>query len=104
MRDYLTIGPTPWEEPCAQVGAPEYARNARAECRRFIQQLRQTFGPEPTGAQLAVKAFPHDFGTYHEVVCYYETDIQASVDYASRCEEEMPARWEEEDAVSTENP
>lgn len=101
MREYLNIGCTPYEEDCAQVGAPDYARRAWAECLRFIQQLRKAFGPEPDGAQLAVKAFPHDFGTYHEVVCYYDTDIPASIDYALQCEEEMPAKWEDENGVST---
>lgn len=97
MRDYLSIGSTPGEEPCAQVGQPHYRQQALAECHRFIALLRQTFGPEPAGAELRVKACAHDFGTYYEVVCYYHTDIQASVDYAFRCEAETPATWGEED-------
>jgi hypothetical protein len=63
MRDYISIGSTPCEESCAQVGQPDYARKARAECIRFIQLLRRRFGSEPEGAWLSVKAFDHDFGT-----------------------------------------
>ena len=96
MRDYLNIGPTPCEEPCAQVGQPDYRKKALAECHRFIELLQKTFGPEPEAARLAVKAFDHDFGTYYEVVCHYDTEIQESVDYALRCEGETPAAWEEE--------
>lgn len=96
MKDFITIGPTPCEEPCAQMGTPDYREKALAECKRFIKLLRQKFGPQPEGARLAVKSFLHDFGTYYEVVCHYDTDIQASVDYALRCEGETPATWEEE--------
>jgi hypothetical protein len=54
MRDVLPIGSSPCEEPCAQVGQPEYYQKARQECRRFMQWLRQHLGPEPEGARLAV--------------------------------------------------
>jgi hypothetical protein len=94
MRDYISIGSSPYDEPCAQVGQPDYTRKARAECIRFIQLLRKTFGPEPEGAWLSVKWFEHDFGSYCEVICYYNTDIPASVDYALRCEAETPATWD----------
>ena len=93
MRDYLTLGPVPADEPCAQVGEENYASLARAECRRFIALLRHTFGPEPSGAWLSMKAFDHDFGTYYEVVCYFNNDVQKSIDYALRCEREAPTTW-----------
>ena len=96
MRDFINIGPTPCGEACAQVGEPDYHEKAVAECRRFLQLLRNKFCPEPEGAWLSVKWFPHDFGSYCEVVCYYNTDIPASVDYAFRCETETPATWEGE--------
>jgi hypothetical protein len=83
-RDYIGIGPAPAEEECAQVGSPDYARRARAECRRFIELLRRTFGEEPEGAQLMIKSNPHDFGAYYEVVCYYEEG-----------NEEAPTRWDQ---------
>jgi hypothetical protein len=95
MRDYISIGPTPCDESCAYVGDSDYSRKARAECIRFIQLLRKKFGPEPEGAWLSVKWFPHDFGSYCEVVCYYNTDISASADYAFCCESETPATWED---------
>lgn len=95
MRQYLVIGPTPCEENCAQVGQPDYHRKARAEGRRFIQLLRDTLGPEPEGAALRIESFPHDFGTYLEVVCWFETDNEAARAYARRCDDEAPATWGE---------
>ena len=94
MRDYFCIGPTPREEDCAQVGQPDYRRKAIAECTQFIQLIRDTLGPEPEGAELRVKAFEHDFGTYHEVVCWFDTDNEAAIEYAHRCDDDAPATWE----------
>ena len=95
MKDYITIGPTPCKEPCAQVGEPNYREKAVEECRRFLMVLRKKFGPEPEGAWLSVKWFSHDSGHSCAVVCYYNTDMPASVDYARRCKSEAPATWEE---------
>lgn len=95
MRDYLVIGSSPFDEPCVQVGDPNYHVLSRQECGRFIDLIRKKLGPEPVGAQLAIKGFPHDFGTYHEVVCYYHDDNRESFDYALRCENEAPSKWEE---------
>jgi len=93
MQTYLSLAPAPTEEDCAQVGTLGYRDRARAECARLIKLLREKFGPEPDGAQLSTKWFDHDFGPYCEVVCYYTPDIQASVEYALRCEDNLPATW-----------
>ncbi len=94
MRHYFCIGASPCEEDCAQVGMPGYHRKAITECERFIQLIRNTVGPEPEGAELAIKSFDHDFGVYYEVVCWFETDNEAAREYAARCEDDAPATWE----------
>jgi hypothetical protein len=94
IRDYLTIGSAPAEEECAKVGESDYGNRARKECRAYIRQLRREFGNEPEGASLVTRFFPHDFGTYLEVVCYYEDDVPESVEYAYRLERESPANWD----------
>ena len=95
MKTFLALAPAPVQEDCAQVGTPGYRDRALQECARFIQLLRQKFGPEPEGARLSVKWFAHDFGPYCEVVCYYNTDLQASVEYAFTCEDDLPATWDD---------
>ena len=60
---------------------------------RFIELIRETLGPEPAGAELAIKSFPHDFGTYYEVVIWFEPDDAAAVAYAVRCEDDAPRTW-----------
>ena len=94
--DYINIGPAPAEEDCAQVGSKDYNRRMRVETNRFMELIRKKLGPEPEGAHLTVKAFPHDFGTYYEVVCYYDDTQEEAVKYAFRCESEAPGMWEEE--------
>ena len=97
MRDYIELGSTPYDEDCAQVGEANYRQLARFECQQFIAQLRRLFGPEPDGAELRVKAFSHDFGTYYEVVCYFDDTLPESVDYAFQCEgDNAPANWDDE--------
>lgn len=93
MRVYLTLGATPAEEPCAQVGTPGYEVRAMAESRRYVQVVRHALGPEPPGARLRVKEFPHDLGSYLEVVVEYDAADEAATEYAHRCEAEAPARW-----------
>jgi hypothetical protein len=95
MQTYLSLAPAPVEEDCAQVGTPDYHTQAHAECRRFIALLRTKFGPEPDGARFAIKSFPHDFGNYLEVVCYFDETLPVSVEYAYRCEADLPATWDE---------
>jgi hypothetical protein len=94
MRDFINIGCTPLDEDCAQVGSKNYLPRAMNECGKFIHLLQKTFGPEPEGARLAIKSFPHDFGTYHEVVCWFDDDLPESVKYAYKLEAETPATWE----------
>jgi len=94
MQNYFCIGPSPCEENCAQVGEPGYREHALAECTRFIQLLRDTFGPEPEGARLSIKWSEHDFGSYCEVVCHFNPDITGSIEYAQRCEDDAPTTWE----------
>ena len=97
MQNYFSIGPSPYEEDCAQVGTPGYRTKAVAECTRYIELLRRTFGPEPDGARLDIQWFEHDFGQYCEVVCYFNAESHEAVAYAQRCEDDSPATWEETD-------
>lgn len=93
--EYLNIGPAPCDEDCAQVGEADYHRRSRDECIRFIELIRKSLGSEPDGAILMSKSFPHDFGSYREVVCMYDPNNEAAVEYAFRVEGNAPTKWEE---------
>lgn len=94
-RDYISIGPCPPEEICVPLGADLYALRAWAECLRYRDLLVDTMGDPPVGASLRVKAFPHDFGTYLEVVCYYDEEDDEARNYAFKCESDGPQHWKE---------
>jgi hypothetical protein len=95
MTDYLEIGSSPANEPCVQMGHSMAWDGVAAyrEMRTFIRQLRRKFGPEPTGARLTIKTF--NFGEYSEVVCRFDSEASpASYEYALRCCNEAPDRWD----------
>ena len=94
MRDYISIGSAPCEEACVQVNPEgDYHQAMRAECLRFLELVSKKLGPEPEGASLAIKSNPHDFGTYYEVVCYFEDSNEEAREYALLCEGEAPLTW-----------
>lgn len=103
MRDYMSIASAPYEEECVQVNPKEdYLPAMRAECQRFMELIRKKLGPESEGAHLAIKSFPHDFGTYLEVVCYYDDENEEAARYAYRCETEAPRTWDDDKPVQKE--
>jgi hypothetical protein len=94
MTDYISLGPVPAYENCQQVGTDHYdPEKARKECLLFIEAIREALGPEPHGARLKVKSFPHEFGWYYDVVVQYDDEFPNAVEYAFRCESDAPARW-----------
>ena len=99
MRDWLEIGSTPCDEECAQVGTDDYPEKSRLECRVFANQLRRVFGDPPAGAEIGVKAFQHDFGTYREVVVFFDDakskeEGNPGYEYAIKVENNTPAKWD----------
>lgn len=93
--DYVTVGSSPHDEDCAQVGDPDYRSKCKAELHEFKRQLIEEFGEPPAGATLKIKAFPHDFGTYHELVVVFNDDIDEAVDYAFDLEDHGITSWDE---------
>lgn len=99
MRDWLEIGASPADEDCAQIGSDDYPEKSRLECRVFANQLRRVFGDPPSGAEIGVKAFRHDFGTYREVVVFFddaksEEEENPGFEYAINVENNTPEKWD----------
>ena len=111
MRNYLTLGSSPSDESCAQVGSDNYAKQVRMETRALINQLERihpvpgegqdTALKAPSGWEncsflpyYAVRSFPHDFGSYHEVCAIYDDNHELSVQWAYKAEELFPEEWD----------
>ena len=95
MRDFINIGSTLLEEECAQVGSKEYDYYQRAmkECKAFKRQLERKF---PKG-EFSIKGFPHDFGTYYEVVAWFDLEATDTKRRAAfDAEANTPSYWDEE--------
>jgi hypothetical protein len=97
MRDYFEIGPTPSSEDCAQLGTENYRQVAKVEMDAYIDQLNRMFGEKIQGTQIffSKKWFPHDFGTYGEVVINYD-DEDPNSHLVYEIERELPEKWDNE--------
>ncbi len=97
MRDYVTLGPTPAAEECAATGSEGFNERSIRECRVYIRQLERQFPiPEGVEAYYASRRFDdHDFGSYREVVLYFETEDTAAVNFALNVESNGPLKWDE---------
>ncbi len=95
-RGLVYIGTTPSEEPCAATGSKKYdwAHVQKIECRAYIAALKRVFGEPPEGVRLFVASMAHDFGSYYEVQCGYDSTIQEQLDYALKVEDGL-SFWED---------
>jgi len=89
--DYFTLGTTPADEDCAQVGAPDYQSASLREAARWIKCLKRLFPTRVFG----IKKFPHDFGSYHEVCVFFDADDLEPDPELLNIESYLPMTWEE---------
>lgn len=68
----IEMGPVPGEEDCAQAGEEEYSAKSRKECAAFKAQILRHY-PIPDGVDAGIRicVFPHELGSYREVVLAY---------------------------------
>lgn len=92
-REYIELGSTPSDEQCAQIGSENYRQRAIVECGAYVDQLYRTFG-QHANTSFGTKWFPHDFGSYAEVVVYYDDTDLDSIKFAFTVESELPTRWD----------
>ncbi len=71
MLEYFELGSNGF----AQTADPDYSLKAKVEMRYLHNLIKEKF-PIPDDLApycfFSVKAFPHDFGTYHEIVICYD--------------------------------
>lgn len=101
MRETITLGATPCDEPCAQLNVtPNYHEVARVECQVYRRQLLRMYkdahGQDlPDQCSLVITNESHDFGTYHEVGARYNDSFREAVEAAFWFDENVPFRWDE---------
>ena len=93
LLDYVSLGPCPCGEEAVQVGEPDYLPRAVEQSRRYIKLLKEKLGSEPGTAMFNIKYNSHDFGTYVDVVCYFDNNDQEGREFAVRAERCAPTKW-----------
>ena len=97
MREWMTLGPVPYEEDCVQVNSNEdYLPAMSKEVRRFAEFLENRFLNIPENAYFGVKSESHDFGTYKEAAVFWDTECEDSEKFAFFVESNLPATWTDE--------
>lgn len=90
MREYLTLGSVPYNEPTISLEAPN--KYQKKECLEYKRMLEDEF----PHAEFGIKQFYHDFGPYREVVVYFDEDDEDEVHTAFFVESNCPDSWDEE--------
>ena len=79
LMDYLVVGSNGF----AQVGDPDYFSKAKIELRILLEFLQANY-PVPDEfapkAYYHIKAFNHDFGTYHEIVVIFDDQYLSTLE------------------------
>lgn len=92
-RNYMEIGPTPVDMPCAQLGVDaDFEMQNKIECVAFKHQLERLF---PT-ATFTVKTFPYEREPYREVCVVYDDADEQESELAYEIEANIPVYWDEE--------
>lgn len=97
-REYLNIGPTPYDESCLQVGGMSSPNQRRTESKVFANQIERYY-PVPEECSVVVKSFQHDFGNYHEVCVVYDCEDSDQSQWAYSVEADTKdklAEWDKE--------
>lgn len=97
MANYIEVGSAPFDEECVYVTDKKpYIREMLHECIRYKSYLEKLFSEQmPDGCEFGIKMFPHDFGSYYEVVIYFDDEIEEQCDFAYMVEDNLPEKWEE---------
>jgi hypothetical protein len=79
LMDYLVVGSNGF----AKVGDPDYFTKAKIELRILLEFFQANY-PVPdefvSRIYYYIKAFNHDFGTYHEMVVIYDDDYLSTLE------------------------
>ncbi|MEF3310849.1 hypothetical protein PV433_18360 [Paenibacillus sp. GYB004] len=93
-KNYLELGPAPYEEDCAHVRiSVDYKPAMRDECMRFMELLKKIHVKPPEGAYYTIKWNSHDYGPYADIGIVFDDENEEHLEYAFKVESNMPAHW-----------
>jgi hypothetical protein len=92
--EHYSLGPSPVDEECVQVGSDNYLANAQKECKRYMELLEKKFDLLD-GMYFQITYNAHDFGTYLDVEVFFNENDEEQLNYASYIEDNLPFTWED---------
>ena len=106
MKDYLSLSSSPCDEPCVQLGSENYEAESLKECARYRDLLVKRFGGidelDKRGVRFSTKSFPHEYGSYREVVVIFDDEDEDAVEAACHIENNLPQNWDDETVIGFE--
>lgn len=94
-RGSVELGPCPYNEEPIQVNdRKNYLPQMVNQSARYARQLHRMFDM-PDGMRFQVKAFPHEMGSYTEVVVVYDDENAEHHNELQIIECNLPAYWDE---------
>lgn len=95
MISEFSLGTTvPHEEPCIQLGKPNYSAFSKMEANALTEQIVRELGEPPGGCKMKLSTNPHDFGTYYDVVLEYDDSKADNVEWMLKVESSIPYKWD----------
>ena len=104
MKDFMTLGPVPFEEECIQVSPEVDYTEMRNEVVKYVNLLQERFVNIPENAYFGIKRESHDFGTYFEAAVYWDTEDADSQAFAYFVENRLPASWKDDAKLDWKTP
>lgn len=95
MITEFRLGTTvPNNEPCIQLGKPNYSAFAKIEANVLMSQIVRNVGFPPVGCKMKLVARQHDFGTYYDIALVYDSKKKEHTKWMKVVESSLPESWD----------
>lgn len=96
----MTLGSSPTDETCVQLGTPNYEIRAHLELTAYRDQLYRLMAKSakvrPSEFRLKIRENPHDYGIYLDLVAAFDADDEASSNLFEWLDHHTPDLWDDE--------
>ena len=99
-KEFLNIGPTPYNENCTQAGMN--LSDGIFECTVYIRQLIRTYGTPQEGCEFFIIHNVHEFGSYYDVNIFYNIPLQEEEKYPGPSPTSI-LQWSEQEKLLQQN-
>ena len=99
MEEFQLGTTVPHEEPCIQLGKPNYSAYSKMEANVLMKQIVRELGTPPSGCSMKLIGCKHGFGIYYDVALVYNPENDEHVQWMLKVESGIPSHWDYESKV-----